>query len=86
MSRPKLTWRDHKEGDHHYRADYGHVSMAVYTKREPDPALHDPGSYRVKPVIPKHAKLSSPSTFGSLEKAKDFAEDEARQKFVSRLD
>ena len=79
MSRPKLTWRDHKEGDHHYRADYGHVSMAVYTKREPDPALHDPGSYRVKPVIPKHAKLSSPSTFGSLEKAKDFAEDEARR-------
>ena len=84
MSRPKLAWRDHKEGDHHYRADYGHVSMAVYTKREPDPALHDPGSYRVKPVIPKHAKLSSPSTFGSLEKAKDFAEDEARRIYANR--
>lgn len=79
MSRPAFIWRDHKDGDLYRRGDYDHVSVAVYTKRKADPALHDPGSFRVKCVFPKRARLSTSSTFDSLKKAMNFAEDEARR-------
>jgi len=79
MSKPAFIWRAQKDGDLYRRGDYDHVSVAVYTKRKPDPALGDPGSFRVKCVFPKRARLSTPSTFASLKKAMNFAEDEARR-------
>jgi hypothetical protein len=51
MSKPAFIWRSHKEGDLYRRGDYDHVSVAVYTKRKPDPALGEGGVHDARTVI-----------------------------------